>query len=121
MFARDHSSVQSIDALKHELRLNDYLNDPLTLGDPSNTISSRKDLRTTSASTSGGIDTKVTSFSRIMSQLKDKFALSSAQSGPTHDDQPVFQWSGSPWEGQIHLGQPDKFDFPFVEIDFYAH
>ena len=48
------------------LRYNDFENDPLSLGNAGNAISSRYDLRTTNAKSYGGVDTKVTSFSRVM-------------------------------------------------------
>jgi hypothetical protein len=86
------------------------------------------------ASTSGGVDSKITSFSRFISnnnynnnnfkkheKTKVVEALVSAQSGPTHDDQDFFQWSGSAWQNQIHAGQPDVFNFDFVEIDFFKY
>lgn len=37
-----------------------------------------------------------------------------AVSGPTHDQQPVFQWSKTEWKRP--LGQPDKFDFSPVIV-----
>ena len=72
-------------------------------------------MRTDNAGSSGGIDSKVTSFSRMMD------GFSHAESGPTHDTQAIFQWSGSAWENQTHYGQPDVFDFGFVEMGFYEH
>lgn len=38
IFARDASLLQSLDAVKHELRLNDYQNDPLQEGNPNNAV-----------------------------------------------------------------------------------
>lgn len=119
MFQRDHVRVQSFDDMKLAIRYNQYQTDELAGGDPYNSICSRKDLRTSSASTSGGVDGKVTSYSRMMKLTNEP--LVAAINGPTHDDQPVFQWSGSKWESQVHLGQPDVFDFEYVNIDFYGH
>ncbi|EDO39917.1 predicted protein [Nematostella vectensis] len=39
-----------------------------------------------------------------------------AVSGPTHDQQPAFQWSTSEWEKP--LGHPDKFDFEPVKVSW---
>ena len=38
-----------------------------------------------------------------------------AISGPTHDQQPVFQWSTSGFT-PVPLGHPDKWDFPVVTV-----
>jgi hypothetical protein len=45
-----------------------------------------------------------------------------AVSGPTHynADLPVFSWSTAN-STLVHLGQPDVFDFDFIQIDFYAY
>jgi len=43
----------------------------------------------------------------------------SAQSGPTFQDGlPAFQWSTSSWASEMHLGQPDAFNFGFVDMHF---
>lgn len=117
MFARDEGKVQSVSDLQKLLRYNDYLNDPLSAGNAAAAISSRYDLRDPSPRTYGGVDTKVTSYERIMGVAQET-ALSSAQSGPTHDNLPPFQWSTSAFNDQVHLGQPDVFNFGFVEMDY---
>ena len=61
----------------------------------------------------GGIDGKVTSYSRVMTG-----GSSLAQAGPTHDDQPVFSWSEWGDQHAVHLGQPDRFDFAWIEVEF---
>jgi len=42
--------------------------------------------------------------------------------GPTHSNQPVFQWSESQpkFPNQKHYGQPDRFDFDWKEVQFPA-
>jgi hypothetical protein len=63
------------------MRFNDFQNDPLSMGDPSNAIASRLDLyeNKTEARTFGAIDGKVTSLELL------KMNAAWAQSGPTHD------------------------------------
>ena len=39
-----------------------------------------------------------------------------AVSGPTYDQQPVFQWSTSGWHRPI--GHPDKWDFKPVTVSW---
>lgn len=122
IFARDESSCQTMDAMQKELRYNEYQTDPYSNGDPGNSISSRKDLRTSGAASSGGIDSKITSYSRIIAAEKNKgLGVATAESGPTHDTQPVFQWSTSQFNGQVHLGQPDVWNFSFSEMYFYEN
>lgn len=62
----------------------------------------------------GGIDTKVTSYE----WMNAKHLQVSAQSGPTHDDNPPFDWgdSQSEWAYNLHIGQPQVFNFPFVDF-----
>lgn len=50
-----------MEAFRSLIRYNDWENDPLSLGNPSNAIASRYDLRKTSASAFGAIDAKITS------------------------------------------------------------
>jgi len=36
-------------------------------------------------------------------------------SGPTHQTQPVFSWTGE-WKAFAHFGQPEAFDFSWVNL-----
>ncbi len=65
IFRRNETLVQTYDDMKNMLRFNDYLNDPLSGGNAALSISARYDLRSSNPKTYGGVDTKVTSFSRI--------------------------------------------------------
>ena len=43
-----------------------------------------------------------------------------AQSGPTYDTQPPFDWATSPIDSVLHVrhtGQPDRWAFPWVLMD----
>jgi hypothetical protein len=125
MFARDQIDIKSENDFSKEMRYNKWQTDPLSNGDASAAISSRKDLKASGASAGGGIDSKVTSFMRMKQSLKcdkeDCKSLVLAEAGPTHDDQVPFQWSTSPWNDRVHLGQPDIFDFEYVEIDYFKY
>ncbi|RYE85578.1 MAG: hypothetical protein EOO65_00010 [Methanosarcinales archaeon] len=120
IFARDESKVQSFSSMQRMLRYNDYLNDPISQDNPAYAISARYDLRSSSAKTYGGVDTKATSFQRVM-QKDSLQAYASAECGPTHNDLPPFQWSTSGFDAQVHLGQPDLFNFSFVDINYAQH
>lgn len=39
-------------------------------------------------------------------------------SSPTYDQQPVFVWSESPYASVPHMGQPDRWDFPWMTVAF---
>ena len=50
--------------------------------------------------------------------LQPRCALTCTLSGPTHDQQPPFVWSKSPYNFLPHLGMPDTWDFGWVEISW---
>jgi hypothetical protein len=66
IFARNQTTTNSFEDVRSLLRYNDFQNDPISAGNPTAAISSRYDLRSSSQRTYGGVDTKVTSFSRMM-------------------------------------------------------
>lgn len=121
IFARDQGSVQDFSKAQSILRYNDYLNDPLSAGNPTAAISARYDLRSDSPRTYGGVDSKVTSYNRVMKHTAANEGYASAESGPTHNNLKPFVWSTSGFDGQVHLGQPDVFNFDFVEMNYYQH
>lgn len=88
------------------IRLNDYKNDPLSQGQPGLAIAGRWDLAEgkDKFQLDGAIDAKVTNLA-LARELKFM-----AVNGPTHDTQPVFDWSKVKTE-ERHHGMPDRFDF----------
>lgn len=101
------------------MRYNEYQIDPLSQGKSNYAISSRYDLTSSGTGSSfGGTDSKITSYTRVATPVGIAQGLVSAQCGPTHDNQKPFQWSGTPFNSQVHLGQPDVFNFTFVNIYF---
>jgi len=109
IFRRDQGNVSSIAGMKHIMRENDYLHDPLSGGDPSHAISSRFDLETTFAYPFGAIDSKIVSHSLF--QNLSCFAIS----GPTYQSLPPFAWTGN-WSWVPHGGLPTTFQFDWVEF-----
>jgi len=89
----------------------------------SNAISERGDLTPLSSNCAddvtqqneGGIDLKYTT-AKLMKNSKGLASI--AQSGPTYETQPVFQWSTSPFPERSHVGMPDRWEFPYVLVDF---
>lgn len=99
----------------------------------SNAISERGDLTKRSSNCAddvtrqneGGIDMKYTTAALMakakISAVEGGMAPASiAQSGPTYDDQPVFVWSESPFPDVVHTGIPDRWEFPYVLVDWSA-
>lgn len=59
----------------------------------------------------GGIDSKVTSKALV------NLGRCQAQSGPTHDQVPPFEWNDADWPGVAHIGQPKASPLlPFHEL-----
>jgi len=108
IFRRDQGAVDSLESFKHILRYNDWQKDPYSQGDPGYSISSRFDLEK-KPHLMGGIDTKVTSHRLIKSLTFE------AINGPTYQQQPVFEWTQE-FASTQHVGQPQRFDFPFVTM-----
>ena len=104
--------MSGLDAAQRLLRYNRFATDPLCSDAGSDAIAARSDLREDGGTPSGGIDSKVTSWRLVV----DGNGSARAQSGPTHDDQPVFDWAQFP--STVRLGQPDRFDFPWVDVHF---
>jgi hypothetical protein len=125
MMRRDHVNIQTEGDMVKEMRKCDYKTDPYSAGDPGTCIPPRRDLRTEKGSAFGGIDAKITSFSRMKAAASKEASTGHtiAQSGPSHltADLPPFQWSSSNYSAMVHLGQPDTFNFDFVDIKFYEN
>ena len=97
------------------LQYNEWKTDPFSLVDPSKSISSRYDLRSERFAAFGGIDSKVTDYTKAR-----KTTSMWGICGPTHQDPvqtPPFAWSGKPWSNNIHLGQPETYDFDWLDLE----
>ena len=136
-----HSTIVDEPSLKAAMRWNQWDNDEIPAEirnqmcdsgpSASNAISERGDLTKVSSNCAddvdtqneGGIDMKYTT-AALMARAKASTAeggmpaASIAQSGPTYDDQPVFVWSESPFPEQVHTGMPDRWEFPYVKVDW---
>eukprot|EP00455_Lapot_gusevi_P032362 TRINITY_DN3529_c0_g1_i3.p1 TRINITY_DN3529_c0_g1~~TRINITY_DN3529_c0_g1_i3.p1 ORF type:complete len:535 (-),score=171.08 TRINITY_DN3529_c0_g1_i3:144-1748(-) len=127
IFRRDHTKVNSLETMQRLMRYNDFQHDPLAACDcqppysAENAISARSDLNPANGTypfsslgfrSHGSTDAKMTS-SKLVPSLS-----SYAVCGPTHDQQPVFQWSTSPFQTLPHHGHPDRFDFDWTEISW---
>ena len=137
LFARDVHKVVDMPTMQHLMRFNNFTEDPLSsqlpycawLGWTNCTpaysgalaIASRDDLTAIRGvyglpdfepGNSCAVDCKVMSFSSY-----DPIGLASqAQSGPSYDQQPVFEFSKSYYALVPHDGLPDRWEFPWVQV-----
>jgi len=128
LFRRDHALAADVASTMRLMRYNNFTEDPLSACNCStnytadSAIAARRDLNDPAGEyplerwgfqAYGAVDAKVTS-AALVKQLQ--FA---AEAGPTHDQQPVFQWSSSPFaETERHRGQPDRWEFGTVNVDW---
>ena len=126
LFRRDYALATNVTTALRLMRHNNFTEDPLSSCNCStgytadNAIASRRDLNDPEGSyplkrfgfqAYGAVDAKVTS-SELVKRLE--FV---AEAGPTHDTQPVFQWSETPLAETVrHRGQPDRWEFAPVDV-----
>ncbi|GAM18028.1 hypothetical protein SAMD00019534_012030, partial [Acytostelium subglobosum LB1] len=111
IFNRNATSITDFAEMQSIMQFNNYQKDPLSLGSPMNSISSRADLLSSSPVGFGGVDSKITSF-----KLAQTLSCS-AISGPTHQGQPPFRFSANPsFNNASHVGLPDVWDFGWVDF-----
>jgi len=93
------------------MRYNNYLHDPISKGDPGRAICSRFDLGS-SPGPGGCYDTKVTSNS--LQKKMTAYAIN----GPTTSggNLPPFSWKKFNSSEYYHFGQPETFNFDFIEV-----
>merc|ERR1739848_430504 len=107
IFRRDQSKAVDLDSFKAVLRYNDYLNDPLSEGNPMWAICSRGDLTATNPGPFGCYDTKVTSDDLVGDLIAHTI------NGPTRSHGlPPFKWAA--FNNTVHEGEPEVYDFDFV-------
>ncbi|TYZ59335.1 hypothetical protein PybrP1_008515 [[Pythium] brassicae (nom. inval.)] len=111
IFERDAPRVRSFEDLKRLMRYNNWRADPLSSAHASHAVASRYDLEADPAlfALDGAIDAKATSWSRMQRGRLE----SDAVSGPTHDHNPVFEWTDALGALAPHCGQPPRFDFSY--------
>eukprot|EP01083_Nonionella_stella_P025855 71187_1 len=110
IFRRDANNANNFTTIEKLMRYNDYQHDKIQNGDPCWAIMCRHDLdlNHTRAIPNGGTDTKAAN----LYMLQNMFAM--VQSGPTHDDVPVFKWSQ--FSNISHLRLPAAYDFQWTTV-----
>lgn len=117
IFARDAPRVRSLEDLKRVMRYNDWRADTLSQGHASHAVAARFDLETDPAlaSLDGAVDAKVASLA-LFARLE-----CDAVSGPSHDQNPVFEWTPAARAQAPHAGLPPRYAFAFERMQHSRH
>ncbi|XP_068594488.1 putative phospholipase B-like 2 [Brachionichthys hirsutus] len=126
IFRRNQTAIKDVDSMIRLMRYNNFKEDPLSKCDgcdppanAENAISARSDLNSANGTypfgalrqrSHGGTDMKMTSY-----RMYRDYSMM-AVSGPTWDQVPPFQWSTSPYEDLLHMGQPDIWAFKPIKV-----
>jgi hypothetical protein len=113
IFRRDQGNVKTINDMKVLMRYNEYQTDPLSKGDAGYAIASRKDLNESNPKCSGAMDVKLISYRSL---LEDN--VIHIISGPTYQDQPVFETHDTLCNADgryTFYNMVDRYDFDWVE------
>lgn len=113
IFSRIAPAIRLLSDMRAVMTRNNFPHEGTLPNEPGHAISARLDLDPVNHIPNGGIDAKVTN--------KCLFHAFTCQaiSGPTHTEQPIFQWNDGSKEfypGWPHLGLPSRWDFEFVQV-----
>jgi len=112
IFRRDEATIVSDESMQRVMRYNQFETDPIAAGDPCNQLACRADLASDPSKRKafGAIDAKYTSWAH------NQRGQSVVVSGPTHDDQPAFDWQSAveSVSSTPHVGHPTKYNFPWM-------
>eukprot|EP00771_Trimastix_marina_P001820 gnl/Trimastix_PCT/2922.p1 GENE.gnl/Trimastix_PCT/2922~~gnl/Trimastix_PCT/2922.p1 ORF type:complete len:607 (+),score=181.04 gnl/Trimastix_PCT/2922:34-1854(+) len=112
---RDVPKIGNYAEFKQFMRYNDWHHDPLSNGDPAQTIESRYDLRPSGlaggrkAHPFGGTDSKTTSHRQTIRMQMDAISSPTTQGGL-----PPWRFGVAPFEDEPHLGLPLVWDFKWI-------
>jgi hypothetical protein len=128
IFKRDHVKVNSMQTMMAMMRSNDFKHDPLSRCDgcvppytSENSIACRDDLNPADGTWpigAFGFRNHCATDAKIASKALMNQYSSMAISGPTYDQQPVFQFSTSNFTDVTRLGIPDRWEFPWMTISW---
>ena len=113
IFRRDQGKVVDMDSLKRMIRYNNYTLDPLTLGDPTASISARGDLRAGKESCYGAYDAKAAQVSELIGENKTIHVVA----GPAWDDVEPFVFSKAESCAKFkHIGMKDEYKYDWFTV-----
>eukprot|EP00742_Colponemidia_sp_Colp-10_P002718 GILJ01002907.1.p1 GENE.GILJ01002907.1~~GILJ01002907.1.p1 ORF type:complete len:590 (-),score=110.81 GILJ01002907.1:216-1985(-) len=111
IFREKQKEISSFDKMREVMQYNDWRRDLNSEGSPGHAVAPRFDLHPNPQlrKAMGGIDSKITSYSRVKEMTCD------AISGPTHVNQPVFSFSTG-FADEKPSVLPDSWDFNWVTM-----
>ena len=107
---RDQNKVTDIESMKEFMQYNDYLNDPFSSKDPTQSIAARGDLRTGRKMCFGAFDTKLGSVKELKENVTKTIYL---YSGATKQVT-LLDFKSEACNGVRHEGIPDVPDYQWV-------
>ena len=110
---RDHNKVTDIESMKDFIQYNDYLNDPFSKGEPTESIAARGDLRE-KPSCFGAFDSKLGSVKDFKENTNKTIYL---YSGATKQVTPYLNFNSTGCNGVSHIGIPDEPNYPWVTFN----
>jgi len=114
IFRRDQGTIASDGDMQRVMRYNRFQSDPIAQGDSCKQLACRSDLAASPKARMafGAIDAKYTSSAHV------RAGRTIVVSGPTHDDQPAFDWGAAPElaAATSHVGQSQRHEFPWMVV-----
>ena len=108
---RDQHNITDIDSMKKFMQYNDYMHDPFSHGEPSETIASRADLSEKNKRCYGAFDTKLGSVKELKENSKKSIYL---YSGATMAVEPYLDFNSEACKNIVHEGIPDQPRNPWI-------
>ena len=113
IFRRDQGTINSLESFKRIMRYNNYTEDPLAFGDPTNSLTARGDLKE-KPSCFGTTDAKL----GLVSGLKGNNKTVHIINGPPYEDVEPFVFSKTTACDHIkHVGMKDEMKFDWVVVN----
>lgn len=114
ILAREAPKVQSFEDFKRVMLHNEWKSDPFSQGDPGQAIAARYDLRNGTTpfgvqKAFGMIDAKCSRLTETQTKLRFH-----AKSGPTHQNNPPWEFGVYPYEDIQYDGLPQKWTFDWT-------
>ena len=107
------SNVVDLETFKKLMRYNNYDKEPMTYGEPDNSISARGDLNVNSTCF-GAFDCKVSSVKDLKGKDKKFYLIG----GPTNIDTPQFKWDETKsCDKHSHIGLINEPKYEWIEIN----
>ena len=110
---RDQNKITDIESMKNFMQYNDYMNDPFSNFEPTESIAARGDLRTKPICF-GAFDSKLGSVKELKENKVKNIYL---YSGATNQVKPLLDFTSTACTNVSHLGIPDVPNNPWINFN----